>query len=182
MARVRSNRSRKVLDKDWDQKADLEDILVDFQSDIADRIDRLGIPSPVEAPEDSLEFPEDVTKLGNRNLGRYLSYFTAHLARIIYLVALSESQFLKAKVEYNRAVNYWTFALAPENPRDELKAKTLAHVHTKKQVKSWQDAMVRQEAFLIQLRGLQASYNAYVSALSREITRRDMEGKTAGRV
>lgn len=154
-----------------------------FRSWLEGRVQEdLQLPVPAQPDPLDFEFPRDLTRLSGRQLGEAMSVYTAHLARINYVVAQEEAMLVRIKAEYDRSVAYWTMQLAPDNPRDELKDSVKARVHLKKQVIKWTDRYIEQQALMAQLRGLEKSFSAYVNTLSREVSRRDMEGKTGGRV
>lgn len=141
-----------------------------------------GFFIPITEPDQSGSFPSDITSVSPRNLGKLLSQFTASLAFAIVILSQAENRASHSRHQVDTATEFWTFRLAPDNPRDVLKANLLAKVARRKQVQKWKEQNLLDNAQVTVLKAQVRGLEAYVSAISREITRRSDEAKNAGRI
>lgn len=98
------------------------------------------------------------------------------------LLGKAEVKATRALAKYTEVEELWTYKLAPDNPRDMLKAELIAQVHRQPDVKKWKDNHLVASAKVVLLKARKEGLSYYVQTVSREITRRGDEIKGGGRL
>lgn len=136
---------------------------------------RPNIPEPLQQPNGDVRLPEDVTNLSDRDLGRYLSVFSALSSYAQCIVALADIEYTTAENIAQMAERFEILDLPKQRRKnDDLRYGSVHLIDYVFELR--QDAMKKQANYKM-VEGVLASYERAINSLSREITRRGNEFK-----
>lgn len=132
-------------------------------------IKSLGLHAPVQ-PTKELIFPNDLSKLGDDELGLHLSYWCNMCAYAHQKLSVLEGALILSKCEYDQEYDLRLYSVTGSSV-SEKKIK----VNASKRVRELKSNTSTIEADLKILKAIVLGYDLKNSAISREITRRNNE-------
>lgn len=160
------------------------DTIDEFQEGVLKNVQLAGLITPLnwnvekyEEINSAHQFPEDLTILSIRELGQQHSFWVGQLGRALFDLSKAEGDLLLAERAYEQ---YYSMAFLKTETVDENGKKKLAgaiesEAILQKDVQKWANRKMVSQATFTMMKNLVKTYERYADALSREMTRRDME-------
>ncbi len=140
---------------------------------------RLPTPKKPSYTDPKLEFPDDPDDLSSNQLGQSMLKMTAYLGWAISLYGIADSEYALVDSEYRVNVNSLGIEKRKELGRlsaDVIEAAVLADNGSLGEL---YERRLKLQTVRIQLDNRIKIYEKYYAALSRELSRRELEAKTS---
>ena len=147
----------------------VDEAVKSFGAHSRELIRQLGLESPVR-PNETIDFPSDLSMVPDLELGHFLSYWASMCAYANQKVAVLEGALVLAKCQYDQE-----FDLRMYSKTTGSVAERKVAVGASKTIRDMKTRVSVIEADLKVLKSVLIGYDLKNSAISREITRRHNE-------
>jgi hypothetical protein len=136
-----------------------------------DRITSMRLPTPpgLTDEEKDVQFPSNLGELDDIELDFHRSFWTRVYSEGLYYLAMADTNRTSALSHYEYVYNQELLAITPEKGQSKREA---AAAENKESVRKAKEMYHRELATYTQLKALVEGYNAKMSAVSRELTKR----------